>query len=116
MIVGLIRTAIDDLWTERFPQNHDVDFPKGLVKELSEIWQPEDDMTDREYERRVEIQWFDQDTDNFEAKKETIITAMLGLTSNSEVDRVQYLGSQVGYSPIEDRMVLSMEFLIEHRI
>jgi hypothetical protein len=40
---------------------------------------------------------------------------MLGLTSNSEVDKVRYTGAQVGYSPNEDRMVLSMEFLIEHR-
>lgn len=115
MIVGLIRDAISNLWVERFPQDHSVAFPKGLIKEIGETWPEEDDMTDREYERRIEIQWFDQDTDDFEAKKESIITLMLGLTSNSEIDKVRYTGSQVGYSPNEDRMVLSMEFLIEHR-
>ena len=112
-----ILAVVDDLWIEKFPENHTVAYPKGLVKRISTPLVNEKSRSlPRQYNSRIRIMWYADDTRTFDAKMESVITAVLPLTSDAKIRNVQFDSRDGGYDPVTDKHVMSLDFIIKHNV
>ena len=60
--------------------------------------------------------WYADDTRTFDAKMESVITAVLPLTADSKIRNVQFESRDGGYDPVTDKHVMSLDFIIKHNV
>lgn len=114
MLTADIIQAVGNLTAERFNQGDQVE-GRGIVKTISEVQPEEYDTTLKQYQQRVEIQWFESNTEMFSSIAETIKASMFGMVqSKDHVLGVYHQVTQYGYDPERDLHILVLEFLIEH--
>ena len=107
--------VVSDLWVEKFPENHTLAYPKGLVKRISTPLVNEKSRSlPRQYNSRIRILWYADDSRTFDAKMESVITAMLPLTSETKIKNVTFETRDDGYDPVTDKHVMSLDFFIKH--
>ena len=109
--------VVDDLWIEKFPENHTLGYPKGLVKRISTPLVNEKSRSlPRQYNSRIRILWYAADTRTFDSKMDAIITAVLPLVSDNKIKNVYFDSRNDGYDPITDKHVMSLDFFMKHNI
>lgn len=108
--------AIPNLWVERFPQDNNDDYPKGLVKRISTTPQKSKDRNGvRWYESNISIAWYDINTSSFQSKREEILTSMQAI-SHVDIKNIIHENTDFGYDPVTDMNVMNIEFTIKHTV
>jgi len=107
--------VVSDLWIEKFPENHTLAYPKGLVKRISTpIVNEKSRSLPRQYNSRLRVLWYADDTRTFDTKMESIIDSVLPLTSGTKIKNVTFETRTDGYDPSTDKHVMSLDFIIKH--
>ena len=96
-----IRVETPNLWIEKFPEGHTVNFPKGLIKRIStNPVKSKGSIIPLHYEKRINIQWYDETPETFDTKMSELIEEVeAAVEVSSDITNATFLTREDGWDP-----------------